>query len=262
MVLWAVSRVFRNKIKKNGQSLPRISIVLAVFNEEKYIAAKLKNLLSLNYPADRLEILVGSDGSQDGTDRIVSELAGGQVHFFRFETNRGKPCVLNDLVPESHGEVLVFTDARQEFDSEAPRALVQNLSDLEVGCVSGELLFKGQGQAGVGKGMDLYWRYEKFLRKRESDLGSMLGATGAIYAVRRELFTPFPPDILVDDMYLPLAIIRGGSRAVFEPEAMAYDIVSATGEQEFKRKVRTLSGNYQVFLHFPDLFNPFASPVA
>ena len=262
LILWSVSRVYRKRIEKNKQYLPQVSIVMTAFNEEKYIAAKLNNLLNLNYPADHLEILVGSDGSQDGTDRIISEQFSRQVRFFPFVTNSGKPRVLNDLVQESRGEILVLTDARQEFDRDAVRALVQNFNDPKVGSVSGELLFKEHDHAAVGKGMDLYWRYEKFLRRCESDLGSMLGATGAIYAARRELFTPFPPDILVDDMYLPFAIIRKGFRAVFEPEAMAYDIVSAKGEQEFKRKVRTLSGNYQVFQHFPDLFNPFRSPVA
>lgn len=262
LALWILSRAFPKKIKKDRQYLPKVSVLIAAFNEEKYIAAKIKNLLGLDYPAERLEILVGSDGSQDKTNRIVSELSGPRVRFFPFEANRGKPCVLNDLVKESRAEVLVLTDSRQEFDRDAIRALVQNLRDPEVGSVSGELLFKAHDQAAVGKGMDLYWRYEKFLRKCESDIGSMLGATGAIYAVRRELFTGFPEDILVDDMYLPLAIIRGGGRAIFEPEALAYDIVSGKGEQEFKRKVRTLSGNYQVFRHFPGLFNPLGSPVA
>jgi cellulose synthase/poly-beta-1,6-N-acetylglucosamine synthase-like glycosyltransferase len=257
-----VSRVFGKTINKNKQYLPSVSVLIAAFNEEKNIAAKIKNLSELNYPADRLEVLIGSDGSRDGTDNILSELAGGKVRFFRFVANRGKPRVLNDLVKESSGEALVFTDARQEFDKDAVLALVQNFNDPRVGAVSGELLFKVHDPSAVGKGMDLYWRYEKFLRKCESGLSSMLGATGAIYAVRRELFTDFPPDILVDDMYLPMAIIRGGFRAVFEQEALAYDIVSAKEDQEFKRKVRTLSGNYQVFTHFPGLFNPFRSPVA
>lgn len=262
LILWILSRMFRKKIEQDQAYLPFISVVLSAFNEEKHIDAKLKNLLGLDYPSDRLEILAGSDGSQDGTDRIVSEHAGPQIRFFPFEANRGKPRVLNDLIPKCRGEILVLTDARQEFDKGALRALVRNFKDPKVGSVSGELLFKSHDRAAVGEGMDLYWRYEKFLRKCESDLGSMLGATGAIYAVRRELFTPFPPDILVDDMYLPLAIVRKGFRAVFEPEARAYDIVSVKGEQEFKRKVRTLSGNYQIFRHFPDLFHPFRSPVA
>ena len=262
LILWGASRIFRKKINKSIHYLPSISILISAFNEEKHIATKLRNLLGLNYPEKQFEILVGSDGSQDDTDRIVSELSGERIRFFRYETNRGKPSVINDLARESRGEILVLTDARQEFDKEALRALIQNFNDPRVGSVSGELLFKAHDQAAVGKGMDLYWRYEKFLRKCESEIGSMLGATGAIYAVRREFFTPFPPDILVDDMYLPLAIIRRGFRAVFEPDALAYDIVSAKGEQEFKRKVRTLSGNYQVFLHFPGLFNPFGSPIA
>lgn len=115
---------------------------------------------------------------------------------------------------------------------------------------------------GVSKGMDAYWRYEKFLRKHESVSGSMLGATGAIYAIRHRLYSELPMDVLVDDMYIPLAIVRKGYRAVFDPEAKAYDLPSQKGREELKRKVRTLAGNYQIFRSFPDLFVPLKSPVA
>ena len=261
LLLGFVAEFFERKVRK-GPYEPRVSIILSAFNEEKYIEKKLLNLLNLDYPEDKYEILVGSDGAGDATDAIISKFRSPRIRFFRFVTNLGKPHVVNALVEEASEAILVFTDARQALSRNAIRALAQNFYDPAVGCVSGELHFRNVPQTGVAGGMDLYWRYEKFLRRRESEIGSMLGATGALYAVRRSLFTPIPVDILVDDMYLPLAVIRQGYRVVFESEASAYDQVSQKGREEFKRKVRTLTGNYQIFWRLPHLFDPFGSSVA
>lgn len=265
LLLFFVSVFFQKKVRK-GFSEPRVSVILSAFNEEKTIERKLKNLLQLDYPPERLEILVGSDGASDKTDEIVSEFHLPRIRFFRFVRNLGKPHVLSALVGEASGSLVIFTDARQELDRQAIRALVSNFEDPEVGCVSGELSFKParEGKRGsVAEGMGAYWRYEKFLRRKESEIGSMLGATGALYAIRRNLFPDeFPFDILVDDMYIPLSIIGKGYRAVFEARARAYDQPSERGREEFKRKVRTLAGNYQIFTHFLRLFLPFKSPVA
>lgn len=261
LALYLVSRFFSKEIKK-GNFEPRISIVMSAFNEEKFIEEKLLNLLELDYPRDKVEILVGSDGGLDETDRIVSKFDDPRVRFFRFVKNRGKPHVLNGLVQEASGAVIVFTDARQRMDPLCLRKLAENFNDPEVGCVSGELYFEETRGSGVAKGMDAYWKYEKFLRKKESEFGSMLGATGAIYAIRKRLFRPVPHEVLVDDMFIPLAIIEKGYRAVFESGAKAFDQVSVKAGQEIKRKIRTLAGNYQIFSLYPGLFVPFRSPVA
>ena len=263
-VLFVVNIFFKRPVKK-AASEPSVSVVISAFNEESAIEQKLLNLLELDYPEEKLEVLVGSDGASDRTDEIVSKFHSTRIRFFRFVENFGKPQVLSALVEEARGEVLLFTDARQEFDQGTIRALVANFEDPEVGCVSGELYFKmtPKNSGSVAGGMDAYWRYEKFLRKKESGIGSMLGATGAVYAVRKNLFPKsLPADILVDDMYIPFEVIAKGYRAVFESEARAYDQVSEQSAQEFKRKVRTLAGNYQVFTHFPGLFVPLKSPVA
>ncbi len=264
VLLFVLSSIFRKPVKQKI-SEPFVSVVISAFNEEKAIEKKLLNLLEINYPEDKLEILVGSDGGSDQTDAIVSHFRSNRIRFFRFIKNAGKPPVLSSLIQEVKGDLIVFTDSRQEFDQNAIRALVQNFEDPKVGCVSGELYFKNSGDvaSGISEGMDVYWRYEKWLRKKESQLSSMLGATGAIYAIRKSLFPKqLPNDILVDDMYIPFDIIRNGYRAIFESEACAFDKPSEKGEQELRRKARTLSGNYQVFTYFPDLFNPFASPIA
>ena len=201
LFLFLASKLFKKPVRKKANE-PQVSIILAAFNEEKAIEQKLLNLLELDYPETKLEILVGSDGGSDQTDEIISHFHSTRIRFFRFIKNFGKPHVLKALAEEARGEILLFTDARQEFDHDAVRALVANFEDPKVGCVSGELYLK-QASDGVvksiGGGMDAYWRYEKFLRKRESELGSMLGATGAIYAIRASLFPKsLPDDILVD----------------------------------------------------------------
>lgn len=257
--------VFKRKVRKKA-SFPKVSVVLSAFNEEKHIERKLQNLLALDYPPDHLEILVGSDGASDTTDDIISSCPSLRVRFFKFVRNMGKPSVLNELVNEARGSIVVFTDSRQEFDAAAVRELAANFEDPEVGAVSGELYFKAENESqekgAVGRGMGAYWKYEKYLRKKESEIGTMLSATGAIYAIRKKLWRGVPEDILVDDMYIPLSIVAQGYRVVFDSEAKAYDRISDKGKQEFRRKVRTLTGNYQIFACFPYLFNPFTSRVA
>ncbi|HTL48448.1 MAG TPA: glycosyltransferase family 2 protein [Verrucomicrobiae bacterium] len=261
LLLWIVSRLAGRDVKK-GKHDAFVSVILSAFNEERWIEDKIRNLLEMDYPAEKIEILIGSDGGSDKTDEIISKFSDARVKFFRFVSNFGKPHVLNGLINEARGSILVFTDARQRFDKQAIRELVDNFNDPEVGAVSGELYFEQVKGAGVSKGMDAYWKYEKFLRKMESRIGSTLGATGAIYAVRRRLFTPLPMDILVDDMYTPLSIVVKGYRVIFESRAKAFDLVSSKGKEEFKRKVRTLAGNYQIFGHFSELFDPRKSRVA
>lgn len=262
LLLWLYSIVRQRKVEK-GAFEPKVSVVISAFNEEKFIERKLINLLELSYPESKLEILVGSDGASDRTDEIVSKFRSPRIRFFRFISNFGKPHVLNSLMKEANGSIIVFTDARQRFKKDAVRELVENFHDPTVGSVSGELHFDDPEEAGsVGKGMDVYWKYEKFLRRTESKIGSMIGATGAIYAIRRRLFTPIPKEVLVDDMYTPLAIVEKGYRAIFEGNAAAYDLASSQGSQEFRRKVRTLAGNWQIFQYFPNLFNPAKSSLA
>lgn len=256
ILVWTARQFFGRPVKK-GPFYPPVSFVISAFNEAKYIELKLENLLKLDYPQEKVEILIGSDGASDGTDEIIAKFPTEQIRFFRFVKNGGKPQVLNALVRQAKSPYVIFTDARQRFDAQAILRLVENFNDPEVGCVSGELEFEAGEFGSVGQGMDNYWRYEKFLRKQESDLGSMLGATGAIYAIRRDLYAPIPTDILVDDMYIPLSLVRKGYRAIFDKEAKAYDRPSEKSSQEFKRKIRTLSGNWQIIQSFPDLVKPW-----
>lgn len=229
---------------------PTISVVMAAHNEAARIAAKLDNLLALDYPADKLEIVVVSDGSSDGTADIVRGYRGRGVHLVELDRAGGKPSALNAGVRRATGEVLLFCDARQDIDPAAARALVAPLADPTVGAVSGELMMPGE------KGPGLYWRYEKMIRAAEGRFDSVVGATGALYVIRRELYRELPAATLNDDMYTPLQIALRGYRVLFEPGAVAHD-VEASLEGEFGRKARTLAGNYQLLRQLPQLANPF-----
>jgi glycosyltransferase involved in cell wall biosynthesis len=240
-----------------GAIEPTVSIVVVAYNEGERIEGRLENLLALDYPPHRLEILVGSDGSTDDTVERARRYADAGVAVKALPRRRGKPSVLNTLVPFCRGEVVVFADARQQFDRGTLRALVANLADPQVGAVSGELMLRTpERSATAGQGAAFYWRYEKFIRSAESRVDSTIGATGAIYALRRELFQPIPEDTLLDDVLIPLRIVQRGYRVVFEPRAKAFDCTPPTAQHELARKARTIAGNFQLFSRERWLFDP------
>ena len=238
---------------------PTLTVVVVAHNEAARTRDRLSNLLALDYPRERVEILFASDGSTDGTAEVARALKPAGVEVIAFETRRGKAAVLNDVIPKTHGEIVVLTDARQTFDDAALRALAGGFADPRVGAVSGELILDGSGgqPTGVAEGVGFYWRYEKFIRRNESRVDSTVGATGAIYAIRCDLFEPIPADTLLDDVLIPMRIARRGYRVLFEPRARAYDRPAATAGEEFTRKVRTIAGNFQLFAREPWLLNPF-----
>jgi len=256
-LVWAWATV-RHRAPRRSRVEPTVSVLVVAHNEAPRIRGRLENLLSLDYPRDRLEILLGSDGSTDGTAELARASDPDGVTVMAFERRRGKSAVLNDLVPKARGEIVVLADARQRFEPGAIRALVEPFTDPRVGAVGGELVLTHDPEgASVGHGVGVYWRYEKFIRRNESRVDSTVGATGAVYAIRRELFEPIPEDTLLDDVLIPLRITRRGYRVLFEPGARAYDRAAATTAEEFARKVRTLAGNFQLFARERWAMNPF-----
>jgi glycosyltransferase involved in cell wall biosynthesis len=239
---------WRPRPRRRAPIEPAVSILVAACNEADRVDARVRNLLALDYPRERLEILLGSDGSTDGTVERARAWAAAGVRVLAFERRRGKAAVLNDLAAAAGGEVLVFGDARQRWAPDAVRALVAGFADPQVGAVSGELILTEDDTSVVGEGVGAYWRYEKLIRASESAADSTVGATGALYAVRRELFAPIPPDTILDDVLIPLGVVRRGRRVVFEPAARAFDRVAATPLEEFTRKVRTIGGTFQLFV--------------
>ncbi|HKP14325.1 MAG TPA: glycosyltransferase family 2 protein, partial [Blastocatellia bacterium] len=253
LAVWALARCRRRAVRKAAVT-PSVSVVIACHNEARNIEARLRNLLACDYPQDRLEIIVVSDGSADMTADIARRFAPDRVRVFAYERQRGKAVALNVGVEMAAGEVVVFADARQRFERGAIRQLVANFADPTVGAASGELLLAGS--AGVGESVGLYWKYEKWIRKNESRFDSVVGATGAIYAIRKRLWRPLPPTTILDDVYTPMRIAMSGHRVVFEEQARAYDQAATSARREFARKVRTLMGNYQLCQLMPRLLVP------
>jgi biofilm PGA synthesis N-glycosyltransferase PgaC len=231
-----------------------VSVILPVYNGEPWVAAKLESILALNYPAELLEILVVSDGSTDATASIVQGFTGrGKIELLALPRG-GKAAALNAALERATGEILFFTDVRQQLDPDSLANLVACLGDPEVGVASGELVIRegaGLEEASVG----LYWKYEKWIRKQLSRLDSVPGATGCIYAMRRHLAPLLPQGTLNDDMYLPLAAFFRGYRVVFDDAALAFDSPTMLAS-EFRRKVRTLAGVYQIVGSYPALLGP------
>ena len=258
--LWLRKRL-RPQPVKSASYTPLISIVMVVQNEAPVLRRKLTNLLTLDYPVDRFELIVVSDGSEDGSNKILAEYAKDpRVRTIISPAVRGKAAGLNEAAAVACGELVMFTDARQYIEPRAVRLLAENFADPDVGCVSGELML-GNPEAGEKNGgMGLYWRVEKVIRELESCSGSVVGATGAFYGVRREFLLPIPPETLLDDVYIPMQVVRAGSRVRFEPRARAWDVPDLGAEREFARKVRTLSGNYQLLQMQPWLLTR-ANPI-
>jgi cellulose synthase/poly-beta-1,6-N-acetylglucosamine synthase-like glycosyltransferase len=267
-----------------------VSIVIAARNEGARLPARIKNLLALDYPTNRRQIIVVSDGSDD--DTIVRLACYRHVVNVVALPKVGKAAALNAGVARATGDILVFADARQTFAPDALRALTAPFADPTVGGVSGELVLGCETSGGrrrvpdrrryalslpanrehralrwrrsistIGEGVGFYWQYEKHLRSLESAVGSMLGATGAIYALRRSLWQPLPPGAILDDVLAPMRAVLAGTRIVFEPRARAYDRTSPDADAEMRRKIRTLAGNVEILRFEPRLLVPFVNPV-
>jgi len=244
--LWIRSRWCRKPVR-SGPYIPFLSIIMIVRNEEKVLPRKLRNLLDLNYPDESLEIVMVSDGSTDSTNQILSEhTANPRVRVILNPQQQGKAAGLNAAMSSVRGEIVVFTDARQQIEPDAIRVLVENFADPEIGCASGELMLGDPETGEAEQGMGVYWRIEKAVRELESAVGSVVGATGAIYGVRRKLLVNVPDEAILDDVYIPMHVVRRGARVIFDPRARAWDSPDQGTAREFTRKVRTLSGNYQL----------------
>jgi len=265
---WSPRPVRRSSGQSSRQSsspssaVPAVTAVMVVRNEEAVIARKLENLLTLDYPQTKLDLVVVSDGSSDRTPAILADYARDSRVRTRLRTlikpvSEGKAAGLNDAIQLATGEVLLFTDARQQIESNALRLLIENFADPDVGAASGELMLGDPTSGETGKGMGLYWRIEKKIRELESASGSVVGATGAIYCARRTLIDAslLPESTILDDVLLPMQIVRKGSRVIFDARARAWDSPDLGEGREFSRKVRTLSGNYQLLQLAPWLLS-------
>lgn len=251
---------------KQAEITPQVSLIIAAYNEANSIEAKLANILSLDYPRDRLEVIVASDGSNDGTEAIVRGYAGQGIKLLALP-RQGKAPALNAAVAASSGEILVFSDANSMYAPDALRALVRPFADPKVGGVAGNQCYLSKtlraGRIGKEKQSGLtsageqgYWNFDRLLKQFESQAGNTISATGAIYAIRRALFQAVPGGV-TDDFVTSTRVIAQGYRLVFAPEAVVYEPVAASGEVEFGRKVRVISRGLRGVIEMRALLNPF-----
>ena len=238
MAIWVLGIFFPLKAHR-AEVTPNISVIIPAYNEAKNIERKIENTLALEYPKDKVEILVGSDGSGDETATLVKKFADRDVHLAEFKKNRGKTAVQNDLVRRSRGDILIFTDAASFFQPDAIRKIVRNFADDRVGCVAGYMRFIDTDSNLTTQSQGIYWRYEFKIRELESNLGSLIGVDGPLYAVRRDCYIPLGQNI-ISDLLTPLLVLEQGKKVVLEPEALVREDPTLKTSQEFTTRRRII----------------------
>ncbi|HZX89536.1 MAG TPA: glycosyltransferase family 2 protein [Rudaea sp.] len=257
-VLVALLARMRGSVPPGLAHTPPVTVVITAYNEAPRIAARVRNILAQDYPPGRLFVVVVSDGSDDGTERAAA--IDDRVRVLALPANTGKAAALNAAMAAVRTEFVAFTDARQSFAPDALRRLLAAFADPRVGAVTGELkIVESTGSRAGDTG--LYWRMEQSLREGEALLGWLHGVSGAVYALRTELFRPLPSGTILDDMWLPLHVGFARRRIWMARDAIAHDIASATGAEEYRRKLRTLAGNWQLIARLPRLLNPWRNPL-
>lgn len=254
LLLVILGKYFKKSINKED-IYPYVSMIIAAYNEEKNIRKKLENTLELNYPKTRLEIIVGSDASSDRTDTIVEEFEKKGVLLYRQRLREGKTAVQNKCVRRARGDIIIFSDATTIYEKDIIKKIVRNFADPEVGAVGAELKYVTENSTSISKGNGLYWRYEKFLKKKESDISSLIGVSGCCYAVRKKLYEPINPD-LQSDFIIAQQIHKNGKRVVYEQEAICYENTNTETRDEFKMRVRVIIRSLYVLRHMKKLLNP------
>jgi cellulose synthase/poly-beta-1,6-N-acetylglucosamine synthase-like glycosyltransferase len=254
----ASDRQTQSSSASDDHDLPSVSVIVAAYNEERHIGPRIENLIASDYPKDRLEILIASDGSGDDTVTIAQQHAkeSSTVRVLDFQERRGKISVLNDACEKATGSILVFSDANVAFEPTAIRELVRALGERDVGCACGRLVFRSPTGAIHEQSEGLYWRMETWLKTREGTEGALLGANGAIYAMKADLWTPCPPDTLVDDFFIPMRLLIGGHKVVYAPDAVAEEDLPPKLGDEFGRRIRIGAGNFQALTRCWKLLNP------
>ena len=259
-IIAGIAAVRPRPVQRDGPFSGAVTIVIAAKDEEASIGGRVQSLLEcLNRRGLPGELIVVSDGSSDCTAAVARASGGPLSRVLELADSRGKAAALNEGCAAATGDVVVFADTRQRWASNSLELLVENFTDPAVGAVSGHLEL--ERSPGVLAGVGLYWRFERWLRAAESRTGSVVGATGAISAVRRHLFRPIPPGTLLDDVYWPLCVAMQGFRVIHDPRALAFDRLPNNPRDEFRRKVRTLSGNFQLVARLPSILLPWRNPL-
>lgn len=259
----AVAALWPRPVKATTDYQPRVSILIAAYNEAKDIEATLRNKLALNYPSDKLEVLVISDESDDGTDDIIERVANDSrfpIRLFRQVPRQGKTAGLNTLVPETTGDIILFSDANSQWDAQAVSHLCSNFADPDVGYVTGKMVYVNDDGSLVGDGCSAYMKYENWLREQETRLGSVVGVDGGIDAMRKTLYQPLNADQL-PDFVQPLKVVEQGYRVVYEPRALLKEEALNDSDSEFSMRVRVSLRALWALKDMRHLMNPMRDPV-
>ncbi|KAA0227211.1 glycosyltransferase family 2 protein [candidate division KSB1 bacterium] len=255
LLLWAMNRFLPAKPVQRAEIEPVVTLMISAYNEENVIRRKIENSINLDYPRAKLDIIVISDCSEDGTDAIVREYEAQNVRLLRMPERGGKTAGLNAAMPHARGEIVIFSDANAMYHRAVVRNMARNFADPSVGCVTGESRYNVEGSSQSSESENLYWRYELALKKMESNVSSLVGGDGAIYAIRKKLFKPLQPSDL-SDFVNPLQISAQGFRNVYEPEAISYEDAGETFEKEFRRKVRIVNRAWRGLWRVASVLNP------
>ena len=257
LLVYLFSRL-RPKAVKRAACEPNVTILITAYNEEKAIREKLENTLLIDYPAEKLEILVASDGSTDRTDEIVKSFFRRGVRLFRQEGRKGKTYTQNKAVEQASGEIILFSDATTFYESNVLREMLPNFADDSIGCVAGKLVYVDDSSSNVGKGARSYWNYETFLKKAESRACSLIGASGCLYAVRRSAYQPMYPEAC-SDFLICTVVYRQGLRSVYEPNAVCTETTNQKTDKEMRMRVRVIGQTYTDLWRNREMLNPLRS---
>ena len=241
-----LARLIRRPVAK-GPITPEVTILIPAYNEAGFIASKIENCHALEYPAEKLMIVVAADGSDDETAAIAGSFAGVTVH--TQPKRRGKAAAINRVMPFIKSDIVLFTDANAKLTPGSLRAMVANFADPAVGGVAGEKRVAGGGEG-------LYWRYESYLKHNDSEFGSVMGAAGEIFAIRRSAFLPTEEDAIIEDFVLSLRLVAAGWRVIYEPEAVAWETAAPTLSDDWQRRTRIAAGGIQSISRLPEMMNP------
>jgi cellulose synthase/poly-beta-1,6-N-acetylglucosamine synthase-like glycosyltransferase len=257
LFVYLLSKVRPKDVKRENIE-PKVTILITAYNEERDIKAKLENTFLLDYPKDKLEILVASDGSTDNTDNIVRKFSAQNVRLFRQEGRVGKTITQNNAVEQSNGEIILFSDATTDYQPNVLREIMPNFADKTVGCVAGKLIYVDKTKSAVGKGAKGYWNYETFLKESESRACSLIGASGCLYAVRKSAYKPMYAEACSDFLIATL-VFEQGLRTVYEPNAICEEETNRQTDKEFSMRVRVISQTFTDLWRNRRMLNPLRS---
>lgn len=257
LILYVIYNFKRRPPVSDIQHQPGVSIIISAYNEENIIEEKIKNILEINYPKEKIEVLIGLDGCSDNTPEILKKYYGNFLHVIEFPNRRGKAAVLNDLVELAKSDIIVFSDANTIYESDAIENLVRHFHDPAIGGVCGKLELLPHNKNIGSMGESMYWRYENMLKLMEGTINTTIGATGAIYAIRKSLYRNLPVHkIVTDDFLIPLHVVSQGQRVIFDHNAIGYEKTAENIQKEYSRKVRIGVANFVGLSEIKHLLKP------